>query len=486
MKHRSQPSGSRLQGWDKWLVWCESLPVHLVYLCTPTELSHFWHPWVGSTLQHPPNREEHPQSDLAVGAAAELQPSLNLPSLVVPGGKLTTFLPGWRHPHVWEGAPLVVYKWSPKQHDKDTVTSNQVVCFISCQGLCTHNEWPYPEFQFTATNFVSMAAKLTDLVDEMSGANLQTEGNVDVPTQGVKDWWELKALDGSPSHWPSWSLAQRLPSSCPNMKYCLEVHVTLTEELGAVPPPSHSWMALLVEDMLHDARTGLTKAVVTGPGRAVLFYGRHSMGEGLITDEARDAAFLLTGAGTWVGKSAYLATDPMTIQEGKRAIAQAVTDHQVKVMGPGHPQVNPLAQQPFQFNPPRNSPPKDASGDCSSNYPPSPHWPSRGQECNRHQRDQRPQSPWFPSPSPDCGFESDRSSLLTTSLMLSRSDQSDGSRHSRQGRPHREEGACMKINLPIFKDEDAKDAVTYQSWRWDLTVYWHVQGAGIAPSYPMQ
>ena len=30
---------------------------------------------------------------------------------------------------------------------------------------------------------------------------------------------------------------------------------------------------------------------------------------------------------------------------------------------------------------------------------------------------------------------------------------------------------CMKINHPIFKDEDAKDAVTYQSWRWDLTVY---------------
>ena len=29
----------------------------------------------------------------------------------------------------------------------------------------------------------------------------------------------------------------------------------------------------------------------------------------------------------------------------------------------------------------------------------------------------------------------------------------------------------MKINLPIFKDEDAKDAVTYQSWRWDMMVY---------------
>ena len=33
----------------------------------------------------------------------------------------------------------------------------------------------------------------------------------------------------------------------------------------------------------------------------------------------------------------------------------------------------------------------------------------------------------------------------------------------------------MKINLSIFKDEDAKDAVTYQSLRWDLTVYRHAR-----------
>ena len=148
-------------------------------------------------------------------------------------------------------------------------------------------------------------------------------------------------------------------------------------------------------------------------------------------DETGDATFLLTGAGTWVGKSAYLTTDSMTIQKGKRAIAQAVTDCRVKVRGPGHPHVNLPAQQPFQFNLPRSSPPKDASGDCSSDYPPSPHQPSRGWEHNRHWRDQRPQSPWFPSPSPDCGFKSDRSSLSITSSMLSRSDWSDGSRHSR-------------------------------------------------------
>ena len=318
---------------------------------------------------------------------------------------------------------------------------------------------------------MSMAAKLSDPVDEISGANLQMDGHANVTTQSVKDPWELEAEDSSPSHLPSWSPALRLLSSCPNMKYCLEIRVTLMEELGAIPPPSHSWMAPLVEDMLHDARTGLTKAVVTGPGRAVLFYGRCSMGEGLMADEAKDATFLLTGAGTWVGKLAYLAADPMTIQEGKRAIAQAILDHRVKVRGPRHPHVNLLAQQTFWFNPPRGSPPKDASGDCGSNYPLSPCWPSRGQECNRRWRDQKPQSPWFPSPSPDCGFKSGKSSLLTMSSMSSRSDQSDRSRCSRWGRWHCKE-ACMKINLPIFKDEDAKDAVTYQSWRWDLTIYW--------------
>ena len=39
---------------------------------------------------------------------------------------------------------------------------------------------------------------------------------------------------------------------------------------------------------------------------------------------------LLTNAGMWVGKSAYLTADPMTIQEGRRAIAQAILDNRVK------------------------------------------------------------------------------------------------------------------------------------------------------------
>ena len=51
------------------------------------------------------------------------------------------------------------------------------------------------------------------------------------------------------------------------------------------------------------------------------------------------------------------------------------------------------------------------------------------------------------------------------SSMLSMSNRSEESQHSQQGRQHQEDRAHMKINLPVFKDKDAKDMVTYQSWR---------------------
>ena len=60
------------------------------------------------------------------------------------------------------------------------------------------------------------------------------------------------------------------------------------------------------------------------------------------------------------------------------------------------------------------------------------------------------------------------------SLMSSLSDWSEGSWHPQRGRQCGKARAHMKINLPVFKDEAAKDAVSYQSWRWDLTVYYCV------------
>ena len=101
-----------------------------------------------------------------------------------------------------------------------------------------------------------------------------------MPSQSAKDPRESGALGRSPSHLPSWCPARRLLVNCPSTRHCLEIHVTLTEELGAVSLLSHAWMAPLVEDTLCNVTTGLTEAVVIGPSRAILFYGRHSLGGG--------------------------------------------------------------------------------------------------------------------------------------------------------------------------------------------------------------
>ena len=186
-----------------------------------------------------------------------------------------------------------------------------------------------------------------------------------------------------------------------------------------------------------------------------------------------DSTFLLMGSGTWVGKPAYLAADPLTIQEGWWAIAQAITEGQIKVRGPGNPCVNLSAPQPFRFDHPRGFSQKDSPGDANSDHQPMPDWPPRSWDCNRCRRDQRQLPPQLPSPSPECRFESNRSSLSMASSMSSISDRSEGSQCSWHGRQHGEVGTHVKINLPVFKDEDVKDAITYQSWGWDLTVYWH-------------
>ena len=125
---------------------------------------------------------------------------------------------------------------------------------------------------------MSMAAKSSNLSDKTSEANLQVDGQAEKPAQGAVDQWEMAEEDSSPHNSPMWSPVQRPPLGHLNMKHCLEIQVTLTDELGDVPPPSHAWMAPVVEDMLREARAGLTEAVVIGPCRAILFYGRRSMG----------------------------------------------------------------------------------------------------------------------------------------------------------------------------------------------------------------
>ena len=52
-----------------------------------------------------------------------------------------------------------------------------------------------------------MAGKSSDLVDKMSEANLQVEGRVKKPAQGVVDLQEMEEEDSSPLCLPTWSPA---------------------------------------------------------------------------------------------------------------------------------------------------------------------------------------------------------------------------------------------------------------------------------------
>ena len=192
--------------------------------------------------------------------------------------------------------------------------------------------------------------------------------------------------------------------------------------------------------------------------------------------EVRDATFTLTGAGMWVSKLVHLATNPLTIQERWWVITQAKTEHWVEARGPGHPHLYPVKPQPFKFHHGAESPwdeqilstGKHAEKTISDHHLNKAQW---GQNHEQWQRDQELVQPWLPSPSPDWGFESDQSLVLTASSISSHLDRSNGSQHPHHGRCCWQAGGHMKINLPIFKDEDTKNGVTYQSWRWDLTVY---------------
>ena len=97
---------------------------------------------------------------------------------------------------------------------------------------------------------MSMAANMSDRGDNMTEANLQADGLVEEPAQRAADLRGMEGEDSSPHNSPMWSPVQRLPTGHLNMNYCLSIQMTLTDELGDVPPPLHAWTTPVIEDML--------------------------------------------------------------------------------------------------------------------------------------------------------------------------------------------------------------------------------------------
>ena len=180
------------------------------------------------------------------------------------------------------------------------------------------------------TVFMSMATRLSDLDDFEPETKIQTEGHTLIPTGDQNGPKDPDVLGSAPSCSPSQSLARKPAPDWPEAGYCVEIQVVSMEDDRVIPPPSHTWQVLIVEDMVYEGRPGLPEAVVTGPGWAVLFYGCHSLGEGLNLGEARDATFTLSGITVWVGKQAQISAKPISLGLGRWLITQAVTEGHIK------------------------------------------------------------------------------------------------------------------------------------------------------------
>ena len=105
----------------------------------------------------------------------------------------------------------------------------------------------------------------------------------------------------------------------------------------------------MVQDMLWDRNSYLMEVVVTGPGWAILFYGRWSPGERLSLGKVWDAMFTLSGAISWVSKQAQLNASAVSLSDGWQLIAQAITKWCIKAKGPGHPHLHLPALPLFSF-----------------------------------------------------------------------------------------------------------------------------------------
>ena len=179
---------------------------------------------------------------------------------------------------------------------------------------------------------MSMATRSSDLDDHKSGVVIWTEGPTLTPPSGQNGLEEREAFYSALSCSPSQSLVRKQMPDHPETQYCLEIQVISTKDRETTPPPPHTWQVPVVEDMLWDGKSGLTEvvlmgpvqAIVMGPGWAVLFYQRQSLGEALGFDEAWDTMFTLSGAISWVGKQAQLNANAVDLEEGQQLITQAI------------------------------------------------------------------------------------------------------------------------------------------------------------------
>ena len=76
--------------------------------------------------------------------------------------------------------------------------------------------------------------------------------------------------------------------------------------------------------------------MVLVPGEAILFFGRCLHNEGLLYRNTWDVELSLRGPITWAGRTVQVEAMVCTMQEGYRAMVDAIMEMKTKVRGPGH------------------------------------------------------------------------------------------------------------------------------------------------------
>ena len=248
--------------------------------------------------------------------------------------------------------------------------------------------------------------------------------------------------------------------------HCLHVQVTLREGQGLNPLPDYPWTGPIITDMFSKTED-LTEAFVLVPGKAVLFSGRWPWGEGLSYEEAWDAVFQLSGNVTWIWRPAVV--------EVVTAMVQAAVENCGETRGWGHLCLHHVTLQLFRLARGHNvlvfwvggkssQPRRTQSGmtvalpmwvvDHTNNMDP--------EESDGHSVEDHPHCLWIGvliviriQCCPD--------TWLFQAFPVTLTDLSEPNSSSQaRRRPH------VKIYLPVFKDEQLKDAVTYCTWQWDV------------------
>ena len=235
-------------------------------------------------------------------------------------------------------------------------------------------------------------------------------------------------------------------------------------------PLSHAWGGCLITNILEEAwpEDWITEAMVLSWGEAILFFGRCSMNEGLPYHRARKIEFGLGGPFNWAGKPTQIEALRKPMQQSHCDIIEAVVEKKMKasVQGQPHGKARHPRTPAVTYDIEEWMWGLEGASD-GANWQ-SVHLQQGNQSWRSHRCQRTPRVPREPSGgSPSLGGDSLEGQ---SEQSLWHSNQTKVSQKSGQsgwtGRDFR-----VKVNLPTFEDEKAKDTLTYCSWHWDVSVF---------------